>query len=38
MMISPGGLSPIHSLETNFPVTLGSAAGTGTKEKQVMEV
>jgi len=35
-MILLWGLSPIHSLETNFPVTSGNAAGTGTKEKQVM--
>jgi len=36
MMILPGGIFPIHSLETNFPVTSGSAAGTGTQEKQIM--
>jgi hypothetical protein len=36
MLILPGGLFPIHSLETKFPVTSGSAAGTGTKEKQIM--
>jgi hypothetical protein len=36
MMILPGVLYPTHSLETNFPVTSGSAAGTGTKEKQIM--
>jgi hypothetical protein len=36
MMILQGGLFPIHSLETNFPVISGSAAGTGTKEKRIM--
>jgi hypothetical protein len=32
MMLLPWGLFPTRSLETNLPVTSGSAAGTGTKE------